>query len=294
MTDLWIILTGIFVAISCALPGCFLILRNLSMVGDAISHAVLPGIVIAYLMTGSKDTIAMFIGAGLLGLLTTFLIEFFHQKASLQTDAAIGVVFTFLFSIGVVLISLYTQYLNLDQHTVLYGEIAFIPFDTWSIGKLNMGPIPTWIMGGITILITTVIITGFKELQITSFDSFLATSLGLSAILWHYILMGMVSIVSVASFKSVGAVLVLAFIVGPPATAYLVSDKLPKMLFFAAFYGSIAAISGYYIALLFNSSISGSMAFAIGLEFFAVLVYKNIQNKVRAYKYLNQKLSKSL
>jgi len=113
--DLWIILTGMLVAISCGLLGCYLVLRKMAMIGDAISHAVLPGIIIAYMLTGSRDSIAILLGAGLLGVLTTFLIEFFHQKGKLQTDASIGVTFTWLFALGVILVAAFAGQVDIDQ-----------------------------------------------------------------------------------------------------------------------------------------------------------------------------------
>ncbi|MCH2085272.1 MAG: metal ABC transporter permease, partial [Saprospiraceae bacterium] len=129
MDALYIILTASLFAISCSLLGSFLILRKMAMVGDAISHAVLPGIVIAFLLTGSRDSFDMIIGAALLGVFTTFLIEFFHKRARLQTDAAIGVTFTWLFALGIILVSLYAGQVDVDQECVLYGEIAYVPLD---------------------------------------------------------------------------------------------------------------------------------------------------------------------
>src|SRR4051812_23293078 len=131
MDTIFIILTGSLVAASCGLLGCYLVLRKMALIGDAISHAVLPGIVIAFLISGSRDSLVMIAGAGVIGLLTTFLIEFLHRKARLQEDASIGVIFTTLFALGVILISYYAENIDLDQDCVLYGEIAFVPLDTW-------------------------------------------------------------------------------------------------------------------------------------------------------------------
>ena len=137
INDLYIILTAILVSSSCALLGCYLILRKMAMVGDAISHAVLPGIVIAFLISGGRDSTTMLIGAGMIGILTTFLIEFLHTKAGLQTDASIGVTFTWLFAVGVVMITLFAGRIDLDQDCVLYGEIAYVPLDLWIVSGNN-------------------------------------------------------------------------------------------------------------------------------------------------------------
>ncbi|NRA48492.1 MAG: metal ABC transporter permease, partial [Phaeodactylibacter sp.] len=134
MNAFWIILTGALVATSCGLLGAFLVLRKMAMLGDAISHAVLPGIVIAYLFSGSRETLPMLIGAAGIGVLTTFLVEFLHQKARLQIDASIGITFTWLFAIGIIMISMYVGQVDLDQDCVLYGEIAYVPLDLWITG----------------------------------------------------------------------------------------------------------------------------------------------------------------
>jgi manganese/zinc/iron transport system permease protein len=169
MEALQIIITGSLVAISCGLLGSYLILRRMAMIGDAISHAVLPGIVIAFLLTGSRESVPMLIGAGLIGILTTFLIEFIHKKGKLQTDASIGVTFTVLFAIGVILISALAGKVDLDQECVLYGEIAYVPIDLWILPSgAVMGPRAMYISGTILILIVIFILTGFKELYITT------------------------------------------------------------------------------------------------------------------------------
>lgn len=266
--DLQIIITAALVASSCALLGCFLILRKMAMVGDAISHAVLPGIVIAFLVSGSRDSVTMLAGAGLVGVLTTFLIEFFHKKARLQTDASIGVTFTWLFAVGVVLISLFAGKVDLDQDCVLYGEIAYVPLDLIILSDgLIMGPKAIYIMGVILVVILLFITLGYKELFLTTFDPAFATALGISTSVWHYLLMGAVSATTVASFESVGAILVVALLIGPAATAYLFTDNFKKMLILAAGIGTVASTLGYYIAYWLDGSIAGAIAMVIGILF---------------------------
>jgi manganese/zinc/iron transport system permease protein len=269
--DFYIILTASLVASSCALLGCFLILRKMAMVGDAISHAVLPGIVIAFLISGSRDSVTMLLGAGLIGILTTFLIEFFHKKAKLQTDASIGVTFTWLFAVGVVLISLFAGKVDLDQDCVLYGEIAYVPLDTIITEGGSIGPRAIYIMGAILIVILIFITAGFKELFLTTFDPAYASSIGISTALWHYLLMSAVSATTVASFESVGAILVVALLIAPAATAYLLTDNFKTMLIIACVAGVLASVSGYYIAVWLDSSIAGSIAMMAGIIFAMVM-----------------------
>ena len=274
MNDLYIILTGSLVAVSCALLGSYLILRKMAMVGDAISHAVLPGIVIAFLISGSRDSITMLLGAGMIGIFTTFLIEFFHKRAKLQTDASIGVTFTWLFAIGVVLISVFAGQVDLDQDCVLYGEIAYVPLDLWILGDGTiMGPRTLWIMAIILIIILFFIYFGYKELFLTTFDPAYAAAIGISTSLWHYLLMGMVSMTTVASFESVGAILVVALLIAPPATAYLLTHKYKTMLLLAAGIGVLVTITGYYLAAWLDASIAGAMATVAGIFFFLTFMF---------------------
>jgi manganese/zinc/iron transport system permease protein len=274
MNEFYIILTGSLVAITCGLLGCFLILRKMAMVGDAISHAVLPGIVIAFLISGNRDSITMLIGAGIIGMFTTFLIEFLHKKGNLQSDAAIGVTFTWLFALGVILISAYAGQIDLDQECVLYGEIAYVPLDLWITGSGTiMGPNAVYALGGVLLLVAAFIGFGYKELVITTFDAPYATAIGISTTLWHYLLMGAVSFTTVASFESVGAILVVAFLIVPPATAYLLTERFKTMLMLTVFLSIIISITGYYLAVYLDASIAGAMATMAGVFFVVAFGY---------------------
>lgn len=274
MNDFYIIVTASLVASSCALLGCFLILRKMAMVGDAISHAVLPGIVLAFLISGSRDSLTMLIGAGLIGILTTFLIEFFHKKAKLQTDASIGVTFTWLFAVGVVLISLFAGKVDLDQDCVLYGEIAYVPLDIIiTPDGNNLGPRAIYVMGTILITIILFIVIGYKELFLTTFDPAYASAIGISTTLWHYLLMGAVSATTVASFEAVGAILVVALLIAPAATAYLITDNFKWMLVIACVAGILSAIGGYYFAVWLDGSIAGAIASVCGVVFTLALFF---------------------
>lgn len=236
------------------------------MVGDAISHAVLPGIVVAFLITGSRDSTAMLIGAVVIGLITTFLIEFFHKKAKLQSDASIGVTFTWLFAVGVILISVFAGKVDLDQDCVLYGEIAYVPLD---LVFNNSGEIiaPKAMITGALILVFVLlfILINYRKLYLTTFDPSFAAAIGISTGLWHYMLMGAVSVTTVASFESVGAILVVALMVAPAATAYLLTDSFSKMLSISAGIGIIASGCGYYLAVFLDGSIAGAIATVSGI-----------------------------
>ena len=280
MDAFYIILTGSLVAISCALLGCFLILRKMSMVGDAISHAVLPGIVIAFLVAGSMSSIWMLIGAGLIGLLTTFIIEFFHIKGRLQTDASIGVTFTWLFALGVILISYFASNAHIDQDCILHGEIAYVPLDlvTTSSG-LVIAPRPVIVLSITALIILLSITLFYKELFITTFDPEYAKVIGMKNNRWHYMLMGLVSLATVASFESVGAILVVAFLIAPAAAAYLITTDLKVMLSLSCLFGIISSIVGYWLSYFINGSIAGAMVTVSGLIFGICYLYSLLKQK---------------
>lgn len=270
----WIIITGILVSWSCSLLGCFLVLRKMAMAGDAISHAILPGIVLAFLFTGSRDPMAMMIGAGSMGMAATFLIEFFYKKINLQNDASIGVTFTWLFAIGVILISVFAGKVDLDQDCVLYGEIAYVPIDLWiTPSGMVLGPRALWMMGTVFIVIIVFISIGYRGLFLTTFDPAYAASIGIATGLWHYLLMSVVSLTTIAAFESVGAILVVALMIAPAASAYLLTKKLKTMLLLSCMIDVFIAAGGYYLAVALNASIAGAMSVVAGILFLIALLW---------------------
>lgn len=267
-----ILLVGSMVAASCALVGSFLVLRKMALMGDAISHAVLPGIVIAFFLTGNRAPLPMVLGAGALGVLTVLLVEMFNRSGRLKEDASIGVVFPALFSVGVILVSRYASQVDLDLDCVLYGEIAYTPWDVLLAGSRSLGPKALWVTGGALVVDLLLVTLLFKELKITTFDPGLAASLGFSPVLVHYLLMSAVSVTVVGSFESVGAILVVAMLVVPPAAAYLLTDRLGVMLALAVCLGVASAVGGYWLARWWDVSIAGAMASTAGGLFTAAFL----------------------
>jgi len=264
MDTLWILTIGSLVAVSCALVGCFLVLRRMSMLGDAISHAVLPGIVIAFMLTGSRNTLPMLVGAMATGMLAAFLTDVLNRFGKLQSDAAIGVTFTWLFAIGVILVSKFAGMVDLDVECVLYGEIIFAPLDTLSLGGLVEVPRAALLAGLVCVANLLFVTLGYKQLKVCAFDAALAASIGINVALWHYLLMGFVSLTTVASFESVGAILVVAMLTVPPNTAYLLTDRVSHMLIIASLAGVLSAVGGYGLASLLDGSVAAAMAVVSG------------------------------
>jgi manganese/zinc/iron transport system permease protein len=268
-----ILLVGSCVAASCALVGSFLVLRKMSLLGDAISHAVLPGIAIAFLVTGDRAALPMVLGAGALGLITVMLVELFNRSRRLREDASIGVVFPALFSLGVILISRYAAQVDLDLDCVLYGEIAYAPWDTLTVGGSDLGPKALWVNGVILLVNLLFVFFLYKELKLSTFDAGIAASLGFSPVVLHYLLMSAVSMTVVGAFESVGAILVVAMLVVPPATAYLLTERLGWMIGLAVALGIASALAGYALARWLDCSIAGAMASVAGAAFVAALLF---------------------
>lgn len=262
--ELIILLVGSAVAAACALAGSFLVLRRMALLGDAISHAVLPGIAVAFLLSGERSALPMVLGAGAVGVLTVFLVELSARTRRLKEDASIGVVFPALFAVGVILISRYAGQVDLDLDCVLYGEIAYTPWDLLFFRGQAIGPKALWVNGLVLLLNVGFVTALYKELKVTTFDPALAAALGFAPTLVHYLLMSLVSITVVGAFESVGAILVVAMLVVPPATAYLLTERLDHMLLASVALGVASALGGYGLARSWDASIAGAMAMAAG------------------------------
>ena len=253
-------LIAIVTAVACALPGVFLVLRRMTLMSDAISHAILPGIVIAFFLTESLSSPLLILAAAGTGVLTVVLVELLQRTKLVKEDAAIGLTFPALFSIGVILISRFAGNVHLDTDAVLLGELAYAPLNRLKAFGYDLGPVSLYVMGTILVLNLVFILVFYKELKLVTFDASLATALGFAATLIHYGLMTLVSVTIVGAFDAVGSILVVALIAGPPATAYLMTDKLSHMLILSAIIGSVNAVSGYWVASLFDVSIAGTIA----------------------------------
>jgi manganese/zinc/iron transport system permease protein len=271
-SQLEIQLVAVLVAAACAMPGVFLVLRRTAMVSDAISHTILFGIVISFFIVRDLESPLLMLGATLTGVLTVWLIEVLTRTGRVKEDAAIGLVFPFLFSIAVILISRFAGNAHLDEHTVLLGEIGFAPFDRLTLLGLDL-PRAVWVMGGILLVNMLFIGLLYKELKLTTFDAGLAAALGFSPALLHYSLMTLVSLTAVGAFDAVGAILVIALIIGPPAAAYLLTDRLPVMLGLSVLIGALSAVAGYWLARAIDTNISAAMATMIGVSFTLVFIF---------------------
>lgn len=284
--DGWIVLAGILCAIASAVLGNFLVLRRLSMLGDAVSHAILPGLAVAFFVSNSRSSLPMFLGAVAVGVLTALFTEWIRSGGRVDEGASMGVVFTSLFALGLVMIVQAADRVDLDAGCVLYGAIELTPLDRITLLGLDI-PRAVVVLGCVAILNVLFVIVFFKELKLSAFDPSLATSMGFSATVMHYALMVLVAITAVASFESVGNILVVAMFIVPPATAFLLTDRLGVMIWLSAILAVVGAIVGHMSAVIVPSwfgfqstSTAGMMAVMVGVLFTLALLFSPSQGLV--------------
>jgi len=274
--------TGALAAVACAIIGSFLVLRRMSLMGDAISHAVLPGIVAAFVVTATLDALPVFIGAVIVGVVTALLTETVHRFGRVESGASMGVVFTFLFAIGVIwLEQIGGRHIHLDADCVLYGNMQNViwPAAPNSFGEMftfdALASLPRQIKTLALVLVLNAIFVTlfFKELRITSFDPELAASQGISPAIMHYLLMTMVAITTVASFEAVGSILVVAVLIVPGMIARLLNDRLAIMVILSAIIALIAASGGYAGAAAMSIDSTGSVGIALGALLLAAALF---------------------
>lgn len=261
------------VAMACAIPGVFLVLRKMALISDAISHSILLGIVIGFFVVQDLQSPLLIILAALVGVLTVVLVELIEKTKLVKEDTAIGLVFPALFSIGVILIAKKANDIHLDVDAVLLGELAFAPFDRVFFRGMDMGPKSLWVMSCVLLFTLILLKLFYKELKVTTFDSGFAYALGFSPLFIHYGLMTVSSITIVSSFDAVGAILVVALMIAPAASAYLLTIDLKRMIVLSIVIGVFSAISGYWIAHFLDASIAGSMTTVLGIIFIVIYLF---------------------
>lgn len=244
------LVTAIVIGVVSGAVGCFMILRSMSLMGDAISHAVLPGVALSYILG-----INFFIGAIVFGLLSSLLITFIKENSVIKGDTAIGITFSSFLAIGVILIGVANS--STDLFHILFGNILAVQDgDKWM----------TIIVSALVLLLITLF---FKELLLTSFDPVLAKTMGYRVEFYHYLLMVLLTLVAVTAMQSVGTILIVAMLITPAATAYLYTNSLKQMLLLSSALGALASFLGLYIGYTFNIA-AGSSIVLTSACFFAI------------------------
>ncbi len=263
------------VGAACAVPGVFLLLRRVALVSDAISHVLLFGIVVTYLLVNDRSSPLLFFGAAASGVLTVALVELLQRTKLVKEDAAIGLVFPVLFAAGAVLLTLYVpSKAHLDTDAVLLGNEVFSasPESTLVLFDVPLGPRAAWVLIGLFVVNALLVLLVYKELKLSTFDPELATVYGFAPAVLHYGLMTGVSLTAVAAFDAVGVVVVVALFVVPAATAYLLTDRLSRMLILSVAFAVGGAIAGTLLAVVIDANVAGTVAVVLGLTFGVVFL----------------------
>jgi manganese/zinc/iron transport system permease protein len=268
-----IVLVATAAGLACALCGVFLVLRRGAMVADAISHSVLPGLILGYVVANGPNVFAGLVFATAAGMLAVGLIEALARTRRVGHDTSIGLVFPTLFALGVVVVSLYFSNVHIDTDSVLYGEIATAPFDTLVLGGRDLGSQSLWVLGALTLANAAALAVGYPQFKVSTFDPQHAQTLGLKPSRTNTVLMLLVAATTVGAFNAVGAVLAVALIVAPATIAAMMSRRLPTVVALSALVGVACSLAGYALASAWDVSISGMVATVLGVCFVGALVF---------------------
>lgn len=280
---------AILVSFSCSIIGLHLVLRQKSMLIDSITHTVLLGIVLGFLIIPDINSPFLILSAALMGIITVFLTETLNNTGLVKKDAAIGLIFPLLFSIAIIIMTKYLKNAHVDVHSVLLGKIEFSIFDKFYIGDYDLGPKALWIMGIIFIINALFVMIFYKELKITSFDTDFSKIVGFNPIWLNYALMALVSVTTVGAFQSVGSILVISFMVGPIVIAYFLAEDLKTLIFYSFLAGIVNSVIGIIIANRFDLSISGSIASVMGFSFILLFIFHKKNGLIGKLYHRNQK-----
>lgn len=256
------LVTAVVIGIVSGAVGCFIILRGMSLMGDAISHAVLPGVAISYILG-----INFFVGAIIFGLLSSIIITFIKNNSIIKGDTAIGITFSSFLALGVILIGVANS--STDLFHILFGNI------------LAVQDIDKWLTMGVSGIVLIVIILFFKELLITSFDPLMARAIGMKVNLYHYLLMVLLTLVSVTAMQSVGTILIVAMLITPAATAYLYTNSLRKMIILSSSLGAVSSVLGLFIGYSFNIAVGSSIVITSAIIFAISFLVSPKQNFIK-------------
>ncbi|UQX55397.1 metal ABC transporter permease [Cytobacillus pseudoceanisediminis] len=248
------LLTSVMVGIICGVIGCFIILRGMSLMGDAISHAVLPGVAISYMLG-----VNFFFGAVISGVITAIAIGFVSQNSRIKHDTSIGIMFTAAFASGIIIITMLKS--STDLYHILFGNVLAVRLSDM------------WITLGISLFVLGAVYLFYKELLVTSFDETMGAAYGLPVRFIHYFLMTLLTMVTVASLQTVGIVLVVAMLITPAAAAYLLTERLWMMIFLASGIGVISSIVGLYFSFTYNLASGATIVISSTAIFILVFLF---------------------
>lgn len=274
-------LLAVVTAVTCSLPGIFVVLRKGSMLVDAIAHAVLPGIVVGYAFTQDFDSPVLIIGSALAGLVVVAGAEALARTGLLSGDSPQGLIFPALFSIGVILVSSNFANIHLDTHMVLAGDLNLAAYEQLDVGGVTIGPQYLYVMAVMLVVNVVFLSLFYQQLKVTTFDPQFASSLGIRAKFVNMAFMFLVSVTVTTAFNAAGAILVIALMITPPATAYLLSNNLPTMIVLTVVIAVVGAVAGFGAAYVLNAATSAAMSVFYGMVFVVALAVDRLLRQYR-------------
>lgn len=269
--DLVIVLTAALVATACGLLGPFLVLRRVALMSDAVSHAVLPGIVMVWIVMQTRSPLPVVVGAAIFAVICVLAIDALKATELVKSDAAIALVFPTLFALGVLGITRYAEGIHLDLDATIYGEIAFAPFQLMTVGGVEVAR-SLVVLGAVVVANLVLVVALWKELKVTSFDPEFARTVGISPTLLSRTLLIAVAVTAVTAFESVGAILVVTLVIVPAAAAYLLTDRLWLLVSVTVAIGWLSAVLGHVTAIRLDASIAGTMGLVAAACFAIALI----------------------
>lgn len=274
-------LLAVVTAVACALPGVFVVLRKGSMLVDAIAHAVFPGIVVGYALTQNFDSPVLILGSALAGLIVVAGAEALNRTGLLSGDSPQGLIFPALFSIGVIMVTTQFANIHLDTHMVLAGDLNLAAYEQLEIGGVAVGPQYLYVMIGMLVVNAVFLTTFYHHLKVTTFDPQFASSIGIRSNVINMAFMFLVSVTVTAAFNAAGAILVIALMITPPATAYLLSNNLPTMIGITVVVAIVGALVGFGSAYVLNAATSAAMSVLYGIFFVLAIGLERFRRRRR-------------
>lgn len=278
--DLTVVLVAVLCAVGSSLLGPFLILRRSAMMADAISHAILPGVVVGYWVAKGNNFGWAIIGAISAALITVSLVHLLETSGRLYVGDAMGVVFPAMFALGTIMITRFFRNVHLDTDAVLLGAIEFSPFERLSWHGRDIGAQAVYVMAGLIIVNLIFVTTFYKELKVTTFDPGVSEMMGFRPALVNWMLMFMLALTAVVAFTAVGAILTVTLLIVPAGTAYLLTNRLRELIIGAAGIAMLAAVSRFRLATALDGSVAGSISTMLGVLFLVAFVFSPLEGQV--------------
>lgn len=270
---LWTVVIAVLTAMACSLCGTFLVVKREAFISEGLSHAVLPGMVLSFALFQDRNQAGLIAAAALSGLLMVWLVRRICATNLVEHDCALGIVFSGLFSIGIIISNLKLRNIHFHAHCIIDGNLALAALVPFKIGDTTIAPRAAVVMGVILLLVIAFIVLFFKELKLMSFDETLSQMLGFRPALLHTVWLGLVSMTTVAAFDTAGTVLVVALMIAPPAAANLLTNRLSLMLVLSALIGAAGAVVGIYLGIWLDISPAGPIASTVGFMFLLTALF---------------------